>query len=64
MRDVYLHALFSPKAIAVVGSLDGEGSPACAILSNLEGSGYQGRIVPVNWTGARPGEYRRALAGQ
>ena len=61
MRDVYLHALFSPKAIAVVGSLDGEGTPARVILSNLEGSGYQGRIAPVNWTGARPVDALAAL---
>jgi len=51
MRDDYLHALFSPKAIAVVGFLDADGSPARVVLSNLEGWGYQGRIVPVNWGG-------------
>lgn len=51
MRDVYLHALFSPNAIAVVGSFDSAGATARVILSNLEGWGYQGRIVPVNWTG-------------
>ncbi len=56
MRDVYLHALFSPNAIAVVGSFDGDGAPARVVLSNLEGSGYQGRIVPVNWTGERPAD--------
>lgn len=53
MRDDYLHALFSPKAIAVVGPLDSAGAPARVVLSNLEGWGYQGRIVPVNWP-ARP----------
>lgn len=50
MRDDYLHALFSPKAIAVVGIFDSAGALARVVLSNLEGWGYQGRIVPVNWT--------------
>ncbi|UTF50449.1 acetate--CoA ligase family protein [Desulfomicrobium sp. ZS1] len=50
MRDDYLHALFSPQAIAVVGSFDSAGALARVVLSNLEGWGYQGRIVPVNWT--------------
>jgi acetyltransferase len=54
MRDVFLHALFSPKAIAVVGFLDDAGAPARVVLANLAGSGYQGRIVPVNWTGEHP----------
>jgi len=49
MRDVYLHALFSPKAIAVVGTFDNTGAPASVIQSNLEGWGYQGTIVAVNW---------------
>ena len=49
MRDDYLHALFSPQAIAVVGNFDSAGASARVILSNLEGWGYQGRIVPVNW---------------
>lgn len=51
MRDVYLHALFSPKAIAVIGTFDNEGAAAAVVLSNLERWGYQGRIVPVNWIG-------------
>lgn len=49
MRDDYLHALFSPSAIAVVGIFDSAGASARVVLSNLEGWGYQGRIVPVNW---------------
>lgn len=49
MRDIYLHALFSPQTIAVVGDFDSQG-PASAIRANLEGWGYQGRIVAVNWT--------------
>ena len=61
MRDVYLHALFSPNAIAVVGAFDGDGAPARVVLSNLEGSGYQGRIVPVNWTGERPADALESL---
>lgn len=51
MRDDYLHALFSPAAIAVVGSFDGAGDAAHVVLSNLEGWGYQGRIAAVNWSG-------------
>lgn len=51
MRDVHLHALFSPRAIAVVGSFDSAGSPARVVLANLEGWGYQGRIASVNWSG-------------
>lgn len=49
MRDVHLHALFSPKAIAVIGSFDSAGASARIVLSNLERWGYQGRIVPVKW---------------
>lgn len=49
MRDIYLHALFSPQTIAVVGDQDGRDA-ARVIQANLEGWGYQGRIVPVNWT--------------
>lgn len=56
MRDVFLHALFSPKAIAVVGPIDGAEAPARVVQSNLEGSGYQGRIISVNWNGRRPPE--------
>ena len=51
MRDVYLHALFSPKAIAVIGTFDSAGAAASVVLSNLERWGYQGRLVPVNWIG-------------
>jgi acetyltransferase len=43
--------LFSPQAIAVVGPLDVPAAPAGVVLANLAGWGYQGRIVPVNWTG-------------
>ncbi len=63
MRDVFFHALFSPKAIAVVGPVDGADAPARVLLSNLEGSGYQGRIVPVNWIGQRPGDAFDGLDG-
>jgi len=63
MRDVFLHALFSPKAIAVVGPADGAEAPARVIQSNLEGSGYQGRIVPVNWTDERPADAFDGLDG-
>ena len=63
MRDVYLHALFSPNAIAVVGSFDSAGATACVILSNLEGWGYQGRIVPVNWTGQHPSQDLQEMEG-
>ena len=63
MRDVYLHALFSPNAIAVVGSFDSAGATARVILSNLEGWGYQGRIVPVNWTGQLPSQDLQEMEG-
>lgn len=63
MRDVYLHALFSPNAIAVVGSFDSAGATARVILSNLEGWGYQGRIVPVNWTGQHPSQDLQTMEG-
>lgn len=55
MRDVHLHALFSPNSIAIVGTAGNAGSPARAVLSNLENWGYQGQIVSVNWTGAADG---------
>ena len=51
MRDVQLRALFSPKAIAVIGTFDSAGAAASVVLSNLERWGYQGRLVPVNWIG-------------
>jgi len=63
MRDVYLHALFSPNAIAVVGSFDSAGATARVILSNLEGWGYQGRIVAVNWTGQPPSQDLQEMEG-
>lgn len=63
MRDVFLHALFSPKAIAVVGAHNEAADPARVVLSNLEGSGYQGRIVAVNWVGERPVEVLGSLEG-
>ncbi len=51
MRDVYLHALFSPKAIAVIGTFDSAGTAASVVLSNLERWGYQGKLAPVKWIG-------------
>lgn len=50
MRDVYLHALFSPKSIAILGSFESAGTSARVVLSNLERWKYQGRIESVNWT--------------
>jgi acetyltransferase len=63
MRDDYLHALFSPKAIAVVGFFDSAGALARVVLSNLEGWGYQGRIVPVNWTAQPDPQILDSLTG-
>lgn len=49
MRDVHLHALFFPKAIAVLGTGEEPGNCARLVLSNLEGWGYQGSVVSVNY---------------
>ncbi|NLY41843.1 MAG: CoA-binding protein [Desulfovibrionales bacterium] len=48
MRDMYLDALFAPQALAILGDFDVLDSPARNIMSNLEGWGYQGKIIAVN----------------
>lgn len=55
MRDVHLHALFSPRSITILGPVESADSPARTVLSNLERSGYQGRIAAVNWAEVKNG---------
>jgi acetyltransferase len=43
-----LDKIFKPKSIAVVGASDEEGSVGYAIIKNLTGLGYKGKVYPVN----------------
>ena len=43
-----LEKIFFPKAVAVLGASERKGSIGAAVLQNLIGCGYQGRIYPVN----------------
>ena len=43
-----LDALFAPKAIALVGASDQEGSVGSVLARNLLGAGFDGPIMPVN----------------
>src|SRR5450830_767811 len=42
------HALFSPRAVALVGQSDDAGKTAGRPLKYLRQAGYRGRIYPVN----------------
>jgi len=43
-----LEALFTPKAVAVIGASRTEGKVGHDLVKNLIGGGYEGAIVPVN----------------
>lgn len=43
-----LRDLFSPKAVAIIGASQDPAKIGNAILTNMMGSGYQGKILPVN----------------
>lgn len=48
LEQHYLTSLFEPKAVAVIGASDREGSVGNVILRNLLEGGYQGRLYPIN----------------
>lgn len=48
MKPHYLHPLFSPKHIAVVGASDTSGSIGQILFANLLTGGFQGKITPIN----------------
>jgi acetyltransferase len=43
-----LDMLFKPGSVAVIGATEREGSVGRAIVSNLRGAAFQGKIYPVN----------------
>jgi len=43
-----LETLFSPRSIAIIGASRREGKLGYAVLSNIIGSGFGGRVYPVN----------------
>jgi acetyltransferase len=48
MRKHYLHKVFEPQSVAVVGASDRELSVGALVLGNIINSGYEGAIYPVN----------------
>jgi acetyltransferase len=43
-----LDRIFNPKAVAVIGASDEEGSVGYALMKNFTESGFAGRVFPVN----------------
>jgi len=43
-----LDAVFEPKAIALIGASNREGSVGAVLARNLFGSGFAGPVMPVN----------------
>ncbi len=43
-----LDRMFQPKSVVVVGASEKKGSPGAAVMQNLIGGGYAGRLYPVN----------------
>ncbi|MCF8145825.1 MAG: bifunctional acetate--CoA ligase family protein/GNAT family N-acetyltransferase [Deltaproteobacteria bacterium] len=43
-----LDKIFKPESVAVIGASPSQGSIGFALMENLTGGGYEGRIVPVN----------------
>ena len=48
MKKHYLHNVFEPQSVAVVGASDREGSVGGQVLRNIRDSGFQGDIYLVN----------------
>ncbi len=48
MKPHYLHPLFAPSHVAVVGASDTSGSAGQMLLANLLAGGFKGKITPVN----------------
>jgi acetyltransferase len=48
MKRHYLQALFAPASVALAGASDRAGSLGRYVLENIQKSGFQGAIHPVN----------------
>lgn len=48
MRKHYLHKIFEPQSIAVVGASESELAVGALVLGNIVASGFKGEIYPVN----------------
>ena len=48
MKKHFLHKVFEPQSIAIVGASDRDGSVGKLILQNILASGFAGKIYPVN----------------
>ncbi|MBT8127763.1 MAG: bifunctional acetate--CoA ligase family protein/GNAT family N-acetyltransferase [Gammaproteobacteria bacterium] len=48
MKKHYLHKIFEPQSVAIVGASDRDGSVGAQILKNILDSGFAGKIYPVN----------------
>src|SRR5262245_54797802 len=44
----WIHAFFSPDAVAVVGASRDPAKVGGSVLANLRAAGFEGRVVPVN----------------
>jgi len=47
-RKSALDALFQPRSVAVIGATNRQGSVGRAVLANLSGASFKGKIYPVN----------------
>ncbi len=48
MKKHYLHKVFEPQSVAVIGASDRESSVGALVLKNLTEGGYRGDVYPVN----------------
>ena len=48
MKKHYLHKVFEPKSVAIVGASETRGSIGAQILKNIIDNGFEGNIYPVN----------------
>ncbi len=48
MHDIHVDALFSPRAVAVVGPCQEAGTNAARFIVQLQSWAYQGAVLPVN----------------
>ena len=48
MKKHYLHKVFEPQSVAIVGASEREDSVGAQVLRNIRQSGYKGDIYPVN----------------
>ena len=48
MRKHYLHKIFEPQSVAVVGASGAELAVGALVLGNIIAGGFKGEIYPVN----------------